>query len=325
MPRRSADGIPGSVYADRGFLCIDVAGTVHRPGLRDTKGNRVIAARLKKELWLRSIMGIATVNTTIDEAWARFLVERIHSERSLSMYRLVQRVIRTHGVIGRDMLLAAAVAFRRSGRGLDGELDPTSVNTYLRHFRVFCNWAARTYGFDAPDIASQMIRGDRSQPMGFTPAEVSALTAHPHSPLVALVGFMLATGARPIDALTLTWADVGADFIVWRNKITKEPERRPVSADALRWLPARSAGPVWPWRYSSQSSVNKAFKALCVERGVRPLSLKALRVTFKSSIAHLPFEVQMYLMRHRSADVTLGNYTSVSDEQVRSLLTRHSA
>lgn len=134
--------------------------------------------------------------------------------------------------------------------------------------------------------------------------------------------FMLETGARPVDALTLHFNQFDSPAIIFLNKITGREERSVVSKrthELMERMKELAAGreKVFRWKHSTLPKLSQWFRTLMEQAGVerRGRSFKHYRTTFKRSISSIgSFELQMKLMRHSTADVTLGNYSSLGDE-----------
>ena len=308
MPRRAPDGIPGTVYAKGGYLYIRVNGRVVATRLPDTAGNRRIAARLKRDMWLGVLVGSDT--PTVAKAWERFQGEANVSARTMQGYEAAYvRMLNTSErscTLTAEILTRAAARFRREHAG---RLSPVTINTMLRNFRAFAMWSQRTYQLQPVDISSQMVRAPAPEPVSISRDVLEKLPRHPLTPLFC---FMACTGARPVDALGLDPANVqdmarkpipvGNNVpvvaqIVWRNKITKAPEPRPVHPDALLWLPL-----IWAVDRMHATTYSKVW------RRVSGLRLKDARSTFLALIASLPWDTRVYLMRHHPQGVTERHY-----------------
>lgn len=208
-------------------------------------------------------------------------------------------------------------------------VSQTSKNAVLRQFASLLNWMANEKDVKVPKkILSHYGKRVRTIVKDFTNEEVSdMLSLRPNAEFTTMLTVMIETGARPVDVLTLMWdqVDLNKNIVVWKNKISKAPEPRPIStkaADALKLIRSISNDDkVFKWRHSSHSRLWKTFASHCKEAGVdsEGKSLKHLRTTFKRRLMekNLPLEMQMFLMRHSTADVTPGNYTTISNESIR--------
>lgn len=302
MPRRAADGIPGTVYAKGGWLYIRTpSGRVVALGLRDTAGNRRTAGRIKRELWLAEMVGTPHTTTTIAKAWERFCGEVNVADRTMRGYEAayVRIVTDRDAPVTAETLTRFAADFRRSPGSVrfGGVLSPTTINTMLRDYRRFALWCQRVYGLHGVDVSGQMVRAPAPEPVALGRGELERLPDHPLTPLFA---FMTCTGARPVDALMLTPAMVKGSVVVWRNKLTKAAEPRPVHVDALQWLPH-----IYPLQYSKATTYARQWKRATGYR------LKDARPTFLSLIRELPWDERVFLMRHHPQGVTERHYLTM--------------
>jgi len=365
--------IPGSVFATRGKLAIKVripnkVDTDGKPvfettytGLMDTKDNRIIAERMKKDMYMR-LHGLVASNGTashvrMSEAFEEFLAAKSRMTSTERGYKTAyNRIVCVDYMIDADRLEKDVRAF--VAMATREEWSPASINSYLRHIDTFARWLRDEHGLRIKPFSPRYgVKGYDPEVLTFTDEEITKIlawdgilpqrnqhwqwlcneddeflwaeTPYRHATeLVAMITLMVETGARSVDVLTLTWSQVKASEIRWKNKITKRPEPRPISKAArmaIQSVREASEGPkVFPWTHGALSSLTKVFHGVLIRVGVDidGRSLKHLRTTFKRRLTDkgLPFEVQMYLLRHATADVTLQNYTAIDDRKVLSLL-----
>jgi integrase len=207
-------------------------------------------------------------------------------------------------------------------------VSKTSINTYLRCFKAFLTWLNDEHDIKVPrKLLPRYGHAVRTTVLDFTDDEVEALlSSRDDAEFTDMLLVMIETGARPVDVLTLQWdqVDMKRGIVTWLNKITKRAEPRPVSKAALEALLRLRAGTdsakVFRWTHAALSPLTKRFRAHCASVGIDcdGRSLKHLRTTFKRRLMEkgLPFEVQMYLMRHSTPDVTLGNYTNIQAHSI---------
>ncbi len=334
MPRRSTIQ-KGSIYAYRGKLRVklrvpnatDASGkpkyVVKATGLADSPSGRKMAEKILESMYRDLYMGegtsIATRHQTMAALFEEFMASKRRMTSTETNYRLAFRRI----VRGDYVPTAARIEEDVRHFAMNSALSKTSVNTYLRQFVAFLTWLENERDIPVPHrIKSRFGHTVRTNVRDFTDEEIAAMVETGADPeLIDMLIVMVETGARPVDVLTLKWdqVDLAKRMVTWLNKITKKEEPRPIStkaAEALRRRREAREGPkVFRWAHASLSPVTKQFRAHCEARGIMldGRSLKHLRTTFKRRLMEkgLPFEIQMYLMRHSTPDVTLGNYTAI--------------
>lgn len=345
---RKKNVLPGSIFVVRDQLVLKVRlnNEIDRDGkpkyrkiytkLTDTPANRKLVEKKQHDLHLQQFLPKKeeTRVIRIQEAFELFLQSKDLLPRTLRNYRLAfdtitrkQNYLLTFDNVEEDVL------HFKNRTAVQRNFSAVTINTYLRGFQVFLNFCTERKFLVQTKFKAQFGKREiKKEVQIFTDEEVRAILAdcaqHDRE-LGLLVGLMVETGARPVDALNLKCSDVDvANGIVnWHNKITKNIEPTPVSArarevlqDALTLAGARER--VFRWQHASLSRVtdrlNASMKRAGVEKNGR--SFKNFRTTFKFRIRHLPFEFQMRLMRHSSADVTLGHYTFYDNSEIRERL-----
>jgi len=179
VPRRSSDGIPGSVYAKGGYLYLTVNGRTRALGLPDTRSNRRIAQGMKRDEYLRSLVPEVVSSESYAQAWERFVREHPRlSERTVRDYHAAfLRVITTpERMVSAEGIIAAVAGFDATTRkyGASRPMADTAVNSYLRQFRVWARWAETTYGLRPLNLQRFMRRVAEQEVKTFTTAEVRA-------------------------------------------------------------------------------------------------------------------------------------------------------
>jgi integrase len=332
----------GSIYEYRGKLrlkirlpnVVDAAGKpkylVKPTPFADTAQGRKFAKAMLDELYLELYHGKAARHPAQSQQMMGDLLEEFldYKAREASSIRGIRY---SYASIVRGNY---AASFERIEQDIyhfvtTTTVSQTSKNTILRQFASLLNWMADEKDIKVPKkILSRYGKRVRTIVKDFTDDEVNAVIAlRPTSEFTLMLTVMIETGARPVDVLTLMWdqVDMAKRIVVWKNKISKAPEPRPISKKAseafslMRQLSHDEK--VFKWRHSSLSRLTRMFASHCTEAGVDSggKSLKHLRTTFKRRLMekNIPFEIQMYLMRHSSPDVTLGNYTSISISAVQ--------
>ncbi len=303
MPPRSKSGIPGTIYAKRGYLYVRVSGEVIATGLRDTAANRRLCETIRKERYVQSLMApyvgaVHRAPPTYGEAFDAWMRDTPNMHATTRKhYTLACRTIGA-GVWGRMATDARAVALAwlRDPVGSSGErVSAVSQATYIRGWRAFARWISKRYGVPC-DMAGLEPRRVHVEPEWVTPEEIASVSGH----YAWLWRFMYLTGARPVDVLGLTADRLLRDRqgVVWYNKITKAPEPRPVCTEAWRIITAHT-----PPQYRQKRLVARSW-----EREGIGKPLKALRAGFLRHIDPLPGHVQVWLMRHSTGSVTEMHY-----------------
>lgn len=333
MPRKRTIN-KGSIYAYRGQLrvkirvpnAVDASGKpkylVKHTGLSDTTRGRELAGHLLEQLYLDMYLGIGKSAGAQQRMMSDYFEEFIDSkDRRVSTvrgYRLAYRTIVRGDYLPTDAKIEEDIrAFARGNK-----LQPASLNSYLRQFKAFLTWLNEEKDIKVPrKLLTRYGKPTRTKVLDFSDAEVERMLGVVSDPeFTRMITVMVETGARPVDVLTLQWDQVNLSkgIVTWLNKITKREEPRPISKTALAALKEQKKGrdknKVFRWSHAALSPLTKRFKAQLDRAGIdhEGRSLKHLRTTFKRRLMEkgLPFEVQMYLMRHSSPDVTLGNYTT---------------
>jgi len=328
----------GSVFAYRGKLriklrvpnAVDKDGRpkyiVKATGLSDTARGRDLAQQMLEQMYMEMYMGIgqsvATSTRMISDYFAEFLESKRRMPKTIMAYKLAYTtIVRGDYPPSLERIEADIKHFVAKT-----QVSQVSVNTYLRCFMAFLRWLSEEKEIKVPKkITSRYGHKTRTVVRDFTDDEVRMMLSDNQDPeLTDMLLVMIESGARPVDVLTLRWDQVNLrkKTVTWLNKITKRPEERPISSLALQALERRynasNRDKVFRWAHSSLSPLTDQFRALLERVGVdhNGRSLKHLRTTFKRRLMEkgLPFEVQMYLMRHSSPDVTLGSYTAISTE-----------
>ncbi|MCX7908424.1 MAG: site-specific integrase, partial [Ignavibacteria bacterium] len=204
---------------------------------------------------------------------------------------------------------------------------PTSININLRGLRVFLRWCVeqgylKSYQF----IRNYFQKTPKIATKNYTEEEVKQIIEYfevKDKQFANLIKFLVYTGCRIVDALTLEWEQVKDGKIFWLNKITKEFEPRrylPIVEEILEQQKKLSPEKVFPWRYSSVSSLAHKLKKAKQRLGIykEGCSFHGFRVYFRMKLlrSDFPLEYVVYLMRHSNATVTLQHYTHFLEEEI---------
>jgi integrase len=345
---RKKNVLPGSIFVVRGQLVLKIRlnNEIDRNGkpkyrkiytkLADTPANRKLVEKKQYELHVRQFLPKReeTRVIRIQEAFELFLQSKNLLPKTVKNYKLAfDTITRKQNYVLTFDNLEEDVLYFKNRTAVQRNFSAVTINTYLRGFQVFLNFCTERKFLEQTKFKAQFGQREiKKEVQIFTDEEVSAILkdcAERDRELGLLVGLMVETGARPVDALNLKCTDVDlANGVVnWRNKITKNIESTPISARArevLREALALAGGRerVFRWQHSSLPRVADRLKASMKRAGVEKngRSFKNFRTTFKFRIRNLPFEFQMRLMRHSSPDVTLGHYTFYDNNEIRERL-----
>jgi len=322
--------IPNKVNAD-GSPAYKVEIT---PFADDPRGRKLAEIR-REELYFELYRGQKPTtwigdSPSMKEAFDRFIKERHISEKTEQGYEHAFNAIVTNPrlLVNRENLRDCAIQFRKKRT----DLSPVSINTYLREYRVFVRWCEYTFEIPTVRLTDQMVHQPDPEPNPLSDKECRVLLSDDSVPQITLLSaFMIETGARRVDALTLKVSDVDMKkgIAVWSNKISKLKEPRPLSSRAIAIIVAmkkyRRGDLIAPWHYSQVRNVCRAFDRLQLRTGFAKSdeelrSLKTLRQTFLRRIEVMPESMQKWLMRHHSRDVTERHYRSRDFEDIRKRL-----
>jgi len=314
MAKRS---IPGSIYVRKGqnTLLIKYKGKQYTTGLKDTKENRKVAEMKLRRLFLES-QGLAEAQPkTIRGALLFYERSLVRVNEHTKHYYLVgiNRVL-----TDKYVLLTTENIENQVIQFMNVRISDVSKNTYLTAVQVFLNYCNRMGWMPQFNVKKYAPRVKKQQAKSYTDDEIySLLSVLRGTELAKLIEFMVETGARMIDALTLEWHQV--DFInskiIWVNKINKDSEPRPASPRAMEILNSqRQLNKCFSWSYNSTSRLSKrlhdAFLKARIEADGR--SFQEFRVTFRMRMLAkgLPEVYTQWLLRHKTFQVTGDFYTN---------------
>lgn len=330
--------LPGTVYADRGklFVKIRVPDKTTPAGkplykkvatrLPDTPRNRRYAEDIRlslyKELYLNAKPDAAS--GTLATLFSAYLSSKRLAPKTARNYALAFRAVFGDGNYPCDRATILELVRRFAFESAPAlAMKPATINTYLNNVQIFFRYLHEEDCLPKPVNVFKLykVKMVRSRNEIFTEEELATILAGTAGmEFGLLLEFMLETGARPVDALTLEWHQVQPGSITWLNKITKEEESLPCSARASAILDSLRHNPKpFRWQYSTQSRLSRTLDQTLLRLGIEKAgrSLKTFRKNFKKRISRLPYQLQMKLMRHRSPNVTLTNYESVSPAELR--------
>jgi len=134
------------------------------------------------------------------------------------------------------------------------------------------------------------------------------------------------TGARLVDALTLKPSDIKEGMINFKNKISKRPEPRPISQEAINILNSlpNYIDRLFPWSHNGTSRLHKKLVSVCEELGIERngRSFQEFRSTFRMRLlrAGTPQEYVRWLMRHKTMAMTDKFYTQYEYAEINNYL-----
>lgn len=314
---------PGSIYRPKNTnrLYIEFKGKRTATGLQDTPEGRRMANILLEKMFLEyNGVGETRGNITFKEAWE--LYEKTLINKSLKTvegysYSFKKIVTDKYKVLDENEIEAFILNYIRTTKD-----TKASINTILNQFQIFLNYCTEKKWLNKTNFKSKYSYNlGELDIKSYTDQEVFSLARYFYSDrpeLSCLILFMVSTGARVVDALTLTWEDIKFDerAIVWRNKKTKIKEERPAGEFAFKLLTRlkiMNKSKVFSWSYNSKSSLNrdlnKAMDHLRIEKDGR--AFQEFRVTFRMRLERkgMPEHYIEYLLRHSTGKLIYNHYT----------------
>jgi len=282
---------PGSVYKPAGTnkLYIKLYGKRIATGLEDTYAGRKLADAMLQQMYLQHHnLSSEPERLTAREAFKEYLeyCRVMHQPKTIVNYELAfNTFVKKDFELTKENIEKCVIEYLRTTAHSD-----ISINSYLNQFQVFLNFCSRRDYCKIINILKVFKRRDvELKPQSWSDEEIRALTIYfdkYHREISLLIQFMLETGARMIDALTLEWGQVKPNSIVWRNKKSKKPEERPVSTRAmeiLAELKQTNKEKVFKWLYSTAPTLNKRLRKALSELGIEHnnRSYQEFRVTFR--------------------------------------------
>lgn len=184
----------------------------------------------------------------------------------------------------------------------EGVKRPTRARLALRVVKAFLNWCQEEEAFAAA-AKPEAVRGKRVREKLGAPVKreavlqreqlaawFEAVQALSNPVISAYLQYMLLTGPRPTEPLTMKWEDVNFRWkvIVMRDKTSDSRKRKipltPYVSQLLAGLPRRNE-----WVFSSPASASgqlvdpgDAHDAACEAAGIEKITLQGLRRSFAS-------------------------------------------
>jgi len=314
---------PGCIFKPKSCnrLYIKFRGKQYATGLRPNKQGYALAKALleKKYLDFHNLKPeIKTV--TFAEAWDAFKNTLIQKAiRTVINYQLAFNNIVTspNDYMNSENIENLILQYLKSSKH-----SKTSVNSYLNQFQIFLNFCSQRKWIDKINYKGKYaMKTIKGQAKSYNKKDIDLILNYYENvekEFSMLIEFMLETGARCIDALTLQWTqiDIEKANIEWVNKRNKLPEKRPVSNKAIaiiKQLQIKNKSKVFSWAYSSATNLNKklnkCFEAINIEKNKR--SMQEFRVTFRMRMKEreMPEDLIEYLLRHSTGKLIYNHYT----------------
>jgi integrase len=216
------------------------------------------------------------------------------------------------------------------------KIQNASKNIYMRTFQTFLNWLhehghisdrlnlRKKYYFKIPDNENEIFYDD----------EIKLLFSHFNKTdreFSILIEFLLLTGFRIGEALSLQWSQIKKNKIILANKVNKTSEFVILSPELLALLEELkpvNKEKVFRWKDTSYSRLNRRLSQACEKLGIekRERSFHEFRKTFlyKLQRADVPVEIAQKLMRHKNISVTIKNYQLIKDKQLENVMNDYS-
>lgn len=336
---RSKFTVPGSIFKRKSSekLYINFRGVQYSTGLKDTKQGRKLALTILENMYLdyRNLR-VTNAPVTFAEAWEQYAASLVNvAEKTITCYKtgFDKFIINPNEYLTSTSIEKAVIIFMNKYHS-NHNLSKVSVNTYLNVFQLFINFCSR-----APRKWIDMInyktkyslKTEQRLAQSYSPFECYQLIKYFYAhdiEIAYLIFFMIETGARVVDALTLEWSQVDFDnkSIRWKNKISKLEEIRPASNTAihiLQRLKQMNTSKVFQMKYNYTQPL-----LLKLRNGMRELNIprqnrryQEFRVTFRMNLKlkGIDEHVIEYMLRHSTGNIMENHYTdyNVLFEKIR--------
>lgn len=323
---RTKRTIPGSIYkpSNQNTLVLKFKGRKIHTGLKEGKVGRQLAEQLLMKMW-REYIGLDEIQPkkkpTINEAFERFMAAKMNLLDSTKK----TYIIMFKAIFKRDYLIDE----QRIEEDIQNYLKSTTnksvtINNYLERAETFIGYCSENEWIRKMNIFKRYKqRNTDAKIKMYTDEELQKIVdyfATSDIEMSLMIRFMIETGARIVDVLTLQSDQINENIITWQNKVSKRDEERPISDKALeilKLLPQK--GKIFSWNHSEGSMLNnrlrKAFKDIGIERNER--AFQEFRSTFRMKLVKrgIPEPYIQYLMRHKSISTTIKHYTSYEKKE----------
>jgi len=328
--------LPGSIYkpANCNRLYIEFKGKKIATGLLADKQGYMLANKFLEKLYFKYYnLDEFNYSRTFESAWQEYKQTLIHKqEKTIYNYESSYKniVIDTSLLVNTDNIESLVIHYLKTTNN-----NKVSINTNLTQFQVFLNYCSSKKYCDKTNIkAKYSFKIQKGQAQSYSKNEYCNLLKyfyHYNKEFYYLIAFMIETGSRVIDCLTLTWQDIdfNNEYIIFRNKITKHNEKRPASKLVFKILRRlKSKDKIFSWQYSSaptlSKKLNKAMDILSIDKDKR--GLQEFRVTFRMRMHErgMPEDYIEYLLRHSTTKLMQNYYTDykIIEDKIREFLNK---
>lgn len=321
---------PGSIYADRGKLIVKLNGEKHYTGLLDNKLGRARAEDILIHIYNQQhglnseIVKIPDLKSAFDE-FIDSLVNRL--PKTLTGYgSSFDAIVKKNKSlpVSEDNIRTIVIKYLKETLH-----SKVTQHTYINEFQVFLNFCFKKKWLPKINLKEDYrVRKPATVSLIWEDDEINLLLSYfshsePLYELSVLIRFMLLTGSRVVDCLTLDWSQIGNGMIDFKNKITKKSEPRPLSEKALSCLKTigrGETGKVFRWKHGSSSRIHRYLREACqvlsIERNGR--AFQEFRRTFRDRLllSGCPPEYAQFLMRHADKEITDKIYTYYGKERI---------
>ena len=222
-----------------------------------------------------------------------------------------------------DRISSAAVAQYRDDLVTERGLRPSSANREISYLRAIINRAASDWNVSTAPFRVRMFREPPGRVRWLTPDEEQRLLKESAPHLRDVLTFLMDTGCRKEEALSLTWREIVFDGDRVRIIIGAERAKNATAsgravprrtADLLRRLHAeRPRGSDRVFLYSRRGAkprqlraIKTAFNAACRRAGIDDLRIHDLRHHYASRLVQrgVPLQRVQHLLGHKSMRMT---------------------
>jgi integrase len=345
MAKKKIKRFPGSIFAHNKKWYIKYKGIRTATGLGATQENYPIAEKILERIYLtdKGVNNNRNIQIRIKDAFEEYINYKSNKMlKTMVMYKYSFNTIVSNNYI----LDLKSIEIDILKLLQKGNLKKISKADYIRQFLIFINWCYRNKYIEDPRYLRELLPKYKTITKSWTQQEIDAFIDYfcwYDQEIAILIQFMLNTGARMVDALSLKWSDINGNIIIWKNKIDKTDEPRPVSNYVLSLISKiKKNEKVFRWTYNGKGFLNKKLREACqiiniidnekniqdnkdntkkskfkkINRNER--SFQEFRVTFhlnliKNGINEIDSK---YLLRHSPTDVTGKHYTPIYENEV---------
>ena len=313
---------PGSIFAQDGYIYVNVKGKRYATHLTDNKIGRERAKEFLEQIWEKEndLENRIVKGMYIEDAYKKFEEFKINLyEKTRKNYKLAfNAIIRKNYTMNIEDIERDVQYYIRNT-----EHSAVTINTYLTNLQIFLSYCIKKKIIMPVNLKEDYkVKEIRTHPDIWQKIEIESIISYyekEKNAMAVMLKFMLMTGARFVDCLNLLPSNIKEEKIYFHNKITKKIEIRPLpkkAKDILEELP-KYKDRIFPWRYSTSSKIHKWFNDACkklnIERNGR--SLQEFRITYRMMLvdAGTPEVYIQYLMRHSKQETTFERYTRLEE------------